>query len=154
MKRIFMAMAVVAIAMGCGLAKQNGGKGKSPSEIPYTIAQRYFVKNGYNEEDLANPKITSSEKFNRLFGMATVMGKNGAPTSIDFNRQFVVAVVGVLSDALIHYQVHSLTKEGETLVLRYTQRKDPPAGFGSQSLLLVVVDNKYDAEVWVEEVER
>lgn len=122
--------------------------------IPYTIAQRYFVSNKFSEQDLVYPKITTSEKFDKLFGMASEMGmgKKGLPTPIDFSRQFVVAVVGKLSDAPIHLKVHSLTKEGETLVLRYTQMAELPTSFVSQAALILVIDNKYDGEVRVEEV--
>ena len=38
------------------------------------------------------PKITTEEEFNKLFGMATIMGKDGKPTAIDFTKQFVLGV--------------------------------------------------------------
>ena len=59
--------------------------------LSYTVANNYFVKNNVN--DLANSKITTREEFDNLFGMAATMGSNGTPTSIDFENQYVIAVI-------------------------------------------------------------
>jgi len=45
------------------------------TDVPFTIAQRYFVKNTVKSMD--NPKIETAEKFKEFFGAATTMGKNG-----------------------------------------------------------------------------
>jgi hypothetical protein len=40
-----------------------------------------------------NPVVTSQEAFDSLYHAAAVMGKDGAPTAIDFSKQFVIGVV-------------------------------------------------------------
>jgi PBP1b-binding outer membrane lipoprotein LpoB len=61
------------------------------TDISYTVAKNYFVKN--TVEELDNPKIETEEKFHEIFGMATTMGKDGMPTDIDFDHQYVIAVI-------------------------------------------------------------
>lgn len=61
------------------------------TSIAFTVARNYFVKN--NAGKLHNPKIETAEEFNKIFGMATTMGKDGKPTTIDFTKQYVIAVV-------------------------------------------------------------
>ncbi len=60
-------------------------------DIPFTVVKNYFVKN--LTDGLSNPKIDTETKFNKFFGMATTMGKNGRPTMIDFSKQYVVAIL-------------------------------------------------------------
>ena len=66
-------------------------------EVAFGIAKNYFFK---NDLDIlpASPKITTEENFNKLFGMATTMGKDGKPTSIDFSKQFVLVIVLPVTD--------------------------------------------------------
>ena len=40
-----------------------------------------------------NVELTTQEDFNRYFGEAAYMGKDGEPTKIDFNEDFVIAKV-------------------------------------------------------------
>ena len=61
------------------------------TDIPFVLVKNYFVKNTL--EKLDNPKIETAEMFNEIFGMATVMGKDGQPTEIDFKEQYVIAVI-------------------------------------------------------------
>ena len=62
-----------------------------PTAIKYEIAKNYFVKNTVTKID--NPKNDTAEAFNQIFGMATKMGINGKPTSIDFAKKYVIAVI-------------------------------------------------------------
>ena len=64
-----------------------------PFRVPYEFAQGYFLRNDLDEEEPFPAKITSQEELLKYFGMATVMGENGQPTAIDFEKSFVVPVV-------------------------------------------------------------
>lgn len=59
--------------------------------IPYVVMNNYFLKN--NVVGISYPLITKQEEFSGLFGMAAVMGKDGAPTSVDFSKESVIAIV-------------------------------------------------------------
>jgi hypothetical protein len=62
-------------------------------EISFKEAQNYFVKNTFKTEQIISKKITSQSELNNFFGNATVMGRNGKPTVIDFEKEFVVVVI-------------------------------------------------------------
>lgn len=62
-------------------------------EISFREAQNYFVKNTFKTDQIVSKKITSQSELNDFFGSATVMGSNGKPTIIDFEKEFVVVVI-------------------------------------------------------------
>ena len=83
MKNTIIAFTMLLLLVACD--------SKGPKEVPFTVAERYFFNNG--QEIPSDPKITTEEAFKTFFGMATVMGEGGKPTPIDFDKQFVLAVV-------------------------------------------------------------
>ena len=62
-------------------------------EISFREAQNYFVKNTFKTDQIVSKKITTQSELNDFFGSATVMGSNGKPTVIDFEKEFVVVVI-------------------------------------------------------------
>jgi len=124
-------------------------KTSEPAEqdIPYTIANRYFVNNTYKDGDLKNPKITTMEKFDELFGMATIMGPNGKPTPIDFSRQYVLTVIGELSDRGALISPVSLKQRADTIFFSYKTTEGEKSMAVIRPMLLIIVDNKYQGDV-------
>lgn len=61
------------------------------ASVKYAVARNYFVnRNAAIPQDM---KIQSRKDFDRCFGMAATMGKDGKPTEIDFEKSFVIAKV-------------------------------------------------------------
>ena len=93
MKKVLFAFAAMIVLAACGnkqaVAPAEGDE--ASNEVAFEVAKNYFFKN--DQEIPASPKITTSEEFGKLFGMATTMGKDGKPTEIDFTKQFVLAIV-------------------------------------------------------------
>ncbi|WP_336514520.1 hypothetical protein [Pollutibacter soli] len=153
----FVAIITIFLAACAGSENRNAEKTKvkdagSPTEnIPFTIAQNYFVKSTFTGE-LANPKITTEAEFNSIFGMATTMGSGGKPTPIDFANQFVIAVIPSKSDSTISISADDLSKTGNEILLKYSLTKGEKQSFISQSYLLLVVDSKYSGDVKSERV--
>ena len=116
-------------------------------DIPYTIANRYFVSNTYNDGDLKNPKITTAEQFDEFFGMATVMGPDGQPTPIDFSRQYVLSVISALSDRDARISPVSLKHRADTIVFSYKITGGEKSTVTTRPVLLIIVDNKFQGEV-------
>lgn len=58
--------------------------------VPFIEAKHYFVNNQI--ERLPDTPITTQTEFDSLFGAATLMGKDGKPTAIDFSKEYVIAV--------------------------------------------------------------
>lgn len=131
-----------------------------PYAVPYTIAQGYFVRNDVDR--LSLNRIISREQFDLLFGMATVMGGNGKPTPIDFNRQIVIAVDAPVTDRITTIVPVSLEfvpasqnptdsrakiVAGSNLSFTYKVQIGSSQSFSTHPVLIIVVDRRYDAPV-------
>lgn len=116
----------------------------SQVNIPFTIAQNYFVKNNYKSSDLKSHKITKAVDFEKIFGMATVMGANGKPTPIDFNKQFVIAVINNETDISTSFTPIKLEKIGaKKLHFEFQSHIGEKQSFTIRPFVLIIVDRKY-----------
>ena len=117
-------------------------------DVAYTEGHNYFVRNDVTEVPTV---ITTLEQFERYFGMAAVMGKNGQPTAIDFAKQYVIAVVMPVTDIMTEMSVHSLKQKGDTIVFTYRVKRGEHLSYSMRPMLMIVVDKKYKGEVKVVE---
>ncbi|MEA5141333.1 hypothetical protein [Arcicella rigui] len=125
---------------------------QSSSTIPYQIAKRYFVKNTYQPNSLKNPKIQSQEQFREIFGMATVMGKDGQPTVIDFNTQYVIAIIKDETTFGTTITPLSLTKNSKGIIeLNVEVREGKSQSYRIVPTLILVVDKQHQGRVVVKE---
>ena len=85
--------------------------------IKFEQLNRYFIKNNTNFPVKSN-KLDTEESFNAVFGMATVMGNDGRPTSINFDQEYVVPII--LEETNIETNIEilgvSLVSKGDLLV--------------------------------------
>lgn len=120
----------------------------SPSgNVPYDTVRNYFFRNDATVP--ASPKISSQEQFDSLFGAAAFMGKDGQPTSIDFDRQFVIAVVLPETDIETTLEPLSLTRSGGELTFTYVKKEGGKVSYTMRPVLLVAVDKAYETETVV-----
>lgn len=125
------------------------------SDIAYVVAQRYFVKNTVKQGPLITPKIGTRESFDALFGAAAVMGKDGRPTSIDFARQYVIAVLADDTDTATELKPLSLKKDANNqLTLTYQVIKGEKQSYTIRPVLILVVDKTHDGTLVVKEQEE
>ena len=134
MRRIILFIAALLSIASC----------KQASDIPFEEVKNYFFRN--NAEIPESPLIDSSEQFESLFGAAAFMGKGGQPTSIDFNKEFVIAVVNPVTDCSTELVPESLRKEDGELVFTYQETIGEQQSWTMQPVLLVKVGRKYRAE--------
>lgn len=134
MKQILILLIAATAFLSCGTTKKSGA-------VPYTVAHGYFVRNDATPH--APSYYESQEAFDSVFGAATVMGKDGQPTSIDFSRQSVIALIGAPTIRPTEYAPLSLTAQGDTLHLRYHAQADDPTTYTMTPLLLLVVDKPH-----------
>ncbi|WP_447951383.1 hypothetical protein [Chryseobacterium koreense] len=121
----------------------------SSDEVPYTLAKNYFVKNDYPDRNLHMLKITNDEKFNSIFGTASLMGEKGKPTEIDFSKNFVIAMIDETSNTSAGVSVKSLAMENGKLKLTYElERKQNPDTANFRHFTILIVDKKYEASVY------
>lgn len=113
----------------------------STQNVDYRVARNYFHN---NDAPLpASVKITTEEEFNRQFGMAAFMGKDGQPTPIDWQKNFVLAKVLPVTDVETTLTPLSLMKDGNDLVLRYSVKKGAKLGYSTQPMFVLLVSRKY-----------
>jgi hypothetical protein len=117
---------------------------QSKSNIPFIQAKNYFVKNSYKMEEIKQSKILSQKEFDEIFGMACLMGNEGKPTVIDFNKQFVIIIVNKETNNSTELFPISLKKEKKNkLIFDYQIKTGMEQSFVSQSCLIIIVDKKY-----------
>lgn len=134
MKRILLFLACAAALIACA----------GPKDVPYTELDHYFFKNGQEVPD--NPKIDTEEAFATLFGMATVMGESGKPTPVDFDKEFVIAVVNPVTEYETELEPESLRLENGELVFTYDETVGERQSWTMRPVLLVKVSREYEAE--------
>lgn len=136
-RRILAGIAAVSLmAVSCSFPSKN---------IPFVEARNYFVSNQVHE---VPSKIDNRADFEHYFGAAAYMGKNGVPTAIDFNRQYVIAVAPPAGRQTTVLKAKELKKENGLIVFTYWQQTDSISrSFSSRSLLLIVVDKEHDGQV-------
>ena len=114
---------------------------QSPSELPYTRMANYYVRN--DAELPVEGKIDDRATFESLFGMATLMGTDGQPTPVDWDGEFVLAVVDPATNNLTTLDPESLRQEGEELVFTYTETLGNKQSYWTLPVLMIKVDRKY-----------
>lgn len=118
---------------------------------PFIVANNYFVNN--TVKDINNPKITTKEVFDSLFGMASVMGNNGLPTAIDFTKQYVIAVVKPETDQDTQLTAVSLQMNDKNeIIFSYKTSRGEKMTYQIKPCLIVIVDKKVTGKVILKEV--
>lgn len=143
------------IVICCFLIYSTISLAQKNTSLPYKEAKRYFLKNNIDPHSIHNPKIDTKEEFERLFGQATVMGKDGTPTKIDFSKEYVIAVVENETDKDINLVPKSLkkAKKGD-LIFEFQLKEGQAKGFNSVPSLLIVVDRKHKGNVVLKKITK
>ncbi len=126
--------------------QQDTNTATKENQIPYKIAKNYFVNNTYRSNSLQEKKINNANTFNEIFGMATVMGENGKPTSIDFSKEFVIALIGEVSENEISYAPISLKETDGKLFFEYAIHTKKASGALMQSSFIMIVDKQFEKD--------
>ncbi len=144
MKRI-ITTAIICLFTTICLAQSI--KKTSEVAIPYKVTKGYFVKNTFKKDQLAEPKITTQKQFDAIFGTASFMGENGKPTTINFKKQYVIAVTIKETDLNTTLTPISLKKKSGKIVFDYTIVTGEKQTATMRPLLLIVVANTYKGKI-------
>lgn len=117
--------------------------------VPYTLGRNYYVLNSFTDSTLRTNTITTRQEFDAVFGKAAVMGS--FPTPIDFDKQYVIAVVEPMTDDAVHLEVTSLLKTGDRIVLVYDRKSGEKRSYFVRPFLMLIVDREYSGVVEVRE---
>lgn len=159
---MFMAMTGALLATSCNKAEKKAEYKKMQSEaapvekkatdIPFTVAERYFVKNTIKGK-IDKPKIETQEEFDKVFGAATAMGKDGIPTKIDFTKQYVIAVVKPDTNIETFLSAVSLQKASDDkIIFTYKITKGKKQSFTSSVSLAIIVEKSFTGDVELKEI--
>jgi len=162
MKKIIISLCAVCCAfpflntekaMGAIDARTGASELTTPMTVSYTEAKGYFVSN--NLDSLPPSVITSEAELNKYFGMATVMGKNGKPTEIDFNKKYVIDVTLPVTDTATVMKPKSLKKAANgDLTFTYVIKRGEKQSYSVQPLLMIIVDKKHSGKVVLKAIEK
>ena len=129
-----------------GVAPKTDANGNGPhsadSLIAYRIADRYFLRNDVKFPD--DPIVTTQAQFDSLFGCAPVMGENGLPTKIDFQREFVIGISLPETNDETNIVPGEMTMNDDILKLNYAVNVgEQNRSFSIKPLMLLIVERKY-----------
>lgn len=118
----------------------------SVNKINYTTLNNYFVKNNVKQQGAF--KITSQNEFDKFFGAATVMGKNGKPTKIDFSKQTVVTIILNETAKNTTIQLSNLMLDaGNNIILNYSTKVGEKQTYTTKPFILLAIDKKYSGKL-------
>ncbi|MBO4918140.1 MAG: hypothetical protein J5374_09730 [Bacteroidales bacterium] len=106
------------------------------------MARNFFVRSDADVPE--NVRITDQATFEGVFGMAAFMGRDGQPTSIDWDREFVIAVVKPVTDVETVMEPLSLIKKGGALVLSYSLVSGQDMSYTIRPFFIIVVDKQWE----------
>lgn len=115
-----------------------------PTDVSYEQMKNYFFRN--DAAIPSSPLIDSAEQFESLFGAAAFMGEKGAPTPVDFEKEFVIAVVCPVTDQSTTLTPESLQKKDDELVFTYQKTVGDKQSWSMQPVLLVKVSREFLSE--------
>ena len=136
-KRLLTLIFVLFLAINTAFAQTS-------RNIPFKIAERYFVKNTYKNGDVKGYKILTEKEFTDIMGMGTVMGADGRPTAIDFKKQFVIIVINDETDVMTNLVPEKLELLGKKkLLFTFETKLGEKSTMTMRPFTMVIVDKKY-----------
>lgn len=151
MRKLISYIVLLLILINCNSSVKSGDSTLN-EEVPYKEAKNYFVKNN-TDAAIGSPKFETQQEFEKVFGMATTMGGNGKPTSIDFSKEFVVAQIEEPSSQSIELKPVSIRKNSNILEIKYRKIVGENRSYITQTAMILIIDRKYKGDINFEEVQ-
>ena len=143
MKPFLFALAMLLAMTACTSNSSETTKSNEDSnEVVFEVAKNYFFKN--DQQIPASPKITTEEEFNKLFGMATVIGEDGKPTFIDFTKQFVLAIVLPVTYTAMEISPVKVEAKSDSLFYTYEVKTGEKQTYSIQPVSIIIIDKQYE----------
>ncbi len=134
MKNIILMMSMVMVLLASCTISENA--------VKYVEARNYFHRNDAPLPQ--NLKMTSQAEFDQHFSPAAFMGKNGEPTKINFNKNFIIAKVLPPTDKETELTPLKVEKIGKNqLHVVYSLHVGPTRSYTIQPMFILVLNKKY-----------
>lgn len=124
----------------------NGDLVAHNMQVPYRVLDRYFVNGQMSEDGLF--KLESEGQFQNLFSPASVMGENGIPYKIQFDKEFVIAVIMPETQMATEMVPVALlrTQDGD-LLFTYKVNVGTEQSFSIRPYIAIIVEKQFNGNV-------
>lgn len=127
---------------GLGITVKNKLLEKQDTEIPYRIANNFFLKRNANIKEFKGAMIKTQKEFDKYFEKSAI-GKD----DIDFSTHNTIVVVGKKSKKNSTIYLNYLKFRGPKIELSYNFEEGDKQKKKDQSVLILVVDKKYQGDI-------
>lgn len=111
--------------------------------IDYQLLSHFFVKNNA-KLPVKNNRIDTQKKFDSLFGAASVMGKEGQATTVDFNREFIVPIILQETNKPTTIEIKGVAMGAMgTIIVHYKVTTGNPVSYTLRPFAAIRLDKKY-----------
>ena len=114
------------------------------AQVSFRQLSGYFFRTDRQVPKARFCTIGNAETFDSLFGAAAVMGPGGLPDSIDFSREFIIAMIEAESRFETQFIIDSLTSKGATLTAAWSVLQGDSLTFSILPVQLLAVDRRYN----------
>jgi hypothetical protein len=109
--KIFLLVSLSFLNALCIFGQNEPPKKLGANDVSYHEAKGYFLKNTVSITKTKNLLIKTQKEFDQYFGIGKVMGTDqDNPTSIDFNKEVVIALIGKPAHTMDYFKIHSFTR--------------------------------------------
>lgn len=122
--------------------------------LPYKQARGYIVKKNHEVGSNAHMKIESKAEFDKVFIKASTIGWKGETTTIDWNKQYVIAVIEPKSEQFISIAPSYATKEGDEIYIRYAELEGEDLTREYSPSMILLVDKEYNGNLNIKKRNR
>lgn len=139
-------LAVLALLTGCNALNKVKNLEAQSSNVYYDQLYNYFVRNDVDTKKLQKLIIYDQATFDRYFGSAAVMGAGGQPTPVNFNTQYVLAVVLPATDRATTVSVQDVLQTGNSVIFNYRVDKGDKTGYSMVPFAAVALSKPASAQ--------
>lgn len=134
---------IIRIVVCCLAAVAMTSCSVSKDAVNFKEVKNYFYRNDAPKgEQLL--KLTTQVEFDRYFGAGAFMGKDGQPTQIDFNKDFVIAKVLPETNLDTEIKDIKLTKSSDGhLTFGYSTTNKKPQSYSIRPTAQITVSREY-----------
>ena len=150
MKCLTIALAMCAVLLLCCncsvFNKLNMAQNvyDAATSVSYTTLDNYFVRNDVNHNKRQDLILTNKADFEGFFGMAATMG--GLPTDINWNKQYVVAVVLPETNRMTTVTPIDVRQDGNKVVFCYKVDRGEKTTYTMMPFTAVALDKPTNSQ--------
>ena len=119
----------LTLLSGCNALNKVKNLEAQSSSVYHESLDNYFVRNDVETKKLQKLIIYDQATFDRYFGAGATMGTGGQPTPINFNTQYVLAVVLPQTDRATTVTIQEVLQTGNSVIINYHVDKGAKMGY-------------------------